>query len=226
VIGSLPEQNSGWLFHSLTTEWQSLLSDQQSQLLAIEQRLVGENFLPAPERIFAALTKPVCDLKVLIVGQDPYPHRSDAMGLAFSLSSTTQKLPPTLRNIFRELHSDLGGELRTNGDLSEWHEQGVVLLNQSLTLLEGESNSHRTLGWSSITTEIVRALSSSISCAILWGKQALELAPLLDGLPIISGPHPSPLSSYRGFFGSRPFSRANAFVQADGREAIDWLRGS
>ena len=217
------EQGSGWLFNSLTQEWQELLTHLRKNIDEIENRINGGNFLPNPERIFAAIDRPISENRVLILGQDPYPNRSDAMGIAFSVPSGTEKLPPTLRNIFRELHDDIGGELRTNGDLTDWQRQGVVLLNQTLTLEEGLSNSHRDIGWNLVTGRIVEHLNQQIDCAILWGKQAQECAPLLGQTEVIVSPHPSPLSSYRGFFGSRPFSRANTVLQSSGHQPINWL---
>ena len=221
----MPEQSEGWLFRSLTEEWQGELADLYASFLTIETELNGENFLPKRELIFAALTKPISSAKVLIAGQDPYPKRSDAMGLAFSIpkhNNGEQKLPPTLRNIFRELAGDVGGELRRNGDLSDWRESGVVLLNRTLTLLEGQSNSHKNIGWDAITNRITERLAKTISVAILWGKDAEKLTPFLDGVTIISSPHPSPLASYRGFFGSRPFTQTNMYLKSAGRKEIDW----
>ena len=190
---------------------------------AIESRL-GTNFLPSQEKIFAAIARPISESRVLILGQDPYPHPKDAMGLAFSIPASEPKLPPTLRNVFIELRNDLGGELRLSGDLSDWRDQGVVLLNQTLTLEEGMSNSHKDYGWGAITRRIVEVLKPHLSAAILWGKSAQTFEPLLDPQRLITSVHPSPLSSYRGFFGSRPFSQVNQLLINDGRDPIIWTK--
>ena len=222
VNDSLPKLNSGWLFHSLTPEWQRELVELRPQFKRIEERLAEADFLPKAESIFSALSIPLDDVRVLIVGQDPYPNPGDAMGLAFSVPHTQSKLPPTLRNIFKELQSDLGGELRVRGDLSDWRDQGVVLLNRTLTLEPGKSDSHKDFGWDEVTSKIIEVLSARISVAILWGKSAQELSSRLKNVEILTSPHPSPLSSYRGFFGSRPFSKANEALEKNGLVPISW----
>ena len=222
VNDSLLELNSGWLFNSLTPEWQREIVELRPQFDGIEEKLAEADFLPKAELIFSALSMPLDKAKVLIVGQDPYPNPEHAMGLAFSIPHTHSKLPPTLRNIFKELQSDLGGELRVRGDLSDWRDQGVVLLNRTLTLEPGKSDSHKDFGWDEVTSKIIEVLSNRMSVAILWGKSAQELAPRLKGVEILASPHPSPLSSYRGIFGSRPFSKANHILEKNGLVPISW----
>jgi uracil-DNA glycosylase len=160
--------------------------------------------------------------KVLILGQDPYPSAIDAMGLAFSTARSDGKLPASLKNIYRELVDDLGISQPTSGDLSSWSKQGVVLLNRTLTCAEGESNSHKDLGWRKFTDQVVSVLAKQGVVAILWGASAQEVEKHFPKPDCITSVHPSPLSAYRGFFGSKPFSRANQVLIAKARDPIDW----
>ena len=192
------------------------------QIDEIQAKLADQEFLPTLANIFAALKFPPSKSHVLIVGQDPYPNPDHAMGLAFSVPSNISKLPASLRNIFTELKSDIGGNLRTNGDLADWLDQGVVLLNRTLTLTPGESNSHLDLGWREITSYVIKVLEPHLAAAILWGRSANEIAPLITKSKVISGVHPSPLSAYRGFFGSKPFSQANEKLIRSGFRPISW----
>ena len=188
--------------------------------------LQGGHFLPKPEHIFRALalTAPQ-DVEVLILGQDPYPNPDFATGLAFSVP-TNSPLPQSLRNIYTELESDLHCPPPSNGNLEGWSAQGVLLLNTSLTVEAGRPASHSRLGWQAITTPIVAYLGQRNLplVAILWGRYAQAYAPYLQGNKtlILASPHPSPLSARRGFFGSRPFSRTNAFLAAQGATPIQW----
>jgi uracil-DNA glycosylase len=163
-------------------------------------------------------------VRVLIVGQDPYPGPGHAVGLAFSVSPKLQPLPRSLQNIFQELETDLGVPRPRNGDLTRWAERGVLLLNRTLTIGLGPGGSHRGKGWEAVTGQAITALAARGGplVAILWGQQAQTLEPLLGGVPCIKSPHPSPLSARSGFFGSRPFSRANALLREQGAEPIDW----
>ena len=206
----------------LHPNWQSLLGDKVELLYEIEKNLRGEDYLPTYDRILQALSYDPKIAKILILGQDPYPNRIDAMGLAFSTLRSDGKFPATLQNIFKELSSDIDIEKPKIGDLSPWCEQGVVLLNRTLTCRVGESDSHRDIGWHQFTYEVVRHLAELDVIAILWGKSAQELGNLFTSQRLITSVHPSPLSAYRGFFGSKPFSRANEMLRASHRTQIEW----
>ena len=210
------------LVEQLHPNWIEILGEKVALLTEIEDRLKGENFLPAGQNILRALSFDPFTAKVLILGQDPYPNRDDAMGLAFSSARSDGKLPASLKNIFLELGSDLKIPTPESGDLSLWCEQGVVLLNRVLTCRAGVSDSHSQLGWRGFTYEVVKNLAKLDLVAILWGKSAQELSSLFSENRLITSVHPSPLSAYRGFFGSRPFSRANQLLIDSGRAPIDW----
>jgi len=185
----------------------------------------GRRCLPRRERVLRAFEQPLEDVRVLIVGQDPYPTAGHAVGLSFAVAPDVQPLPRTLANIFTELQSDLGVARPSNGDLIPWTRRGVLLLNRVLTVQPGRAATHRARGWERVTDEAVRALAhrGTPLVAILWGRDAQALAPLLEGVPQLQSAHPSPLSARRGFFGSRPFSRANAELQSQGAEPVDWV---
>jgi uracil-DNA glycosylase len=186
----------------------------------------GRAYLPAGANVLRAFTHPFDAVRVLIVGQDPYPTPGHAVGLSFSVSAQTRPIPRSLQNIFREYQQDLGLPAPTCGDLSPWAAQGVLLLNRVLTVSPGEPGSHRGKGWEAVTEQAIRALADRDGeplVAILWGRDAANLAPLLgDEIPQITSAHPSPMSADRGFFGSRPFSRANELLADLGGEPIDW----
>jgi uracil-DNA glycosylase len=184
----------------------------------------GRRYLPAGDRVLRAFQQPLSDVRVLIVGQDPYPTPGNPVGLSFSVAPEVRRLPPSLINIFREYSADLGYPAPVNGDLTPWAERGVLLLNRVLTVAPGRPGSHRGQGWEEVTEQAIRALAARPEplAAILWGRDARNLAPLLDGVPLIESAHPSPNSADRGFFGSRPFSRANALLEAHGAQPIDW----
>lgn len=190
----------------------------------------GRPYLPAGDAVLRAFTQPMDAVRVLIVGQDPYPTPGHPIGLSFAVEQHVRPLPRSLTNIYRELHDDVGIEPAAHGDLSAWSEQGVLLLNRVLTVGAGAPASHRGWGWEQVTEAAIRALVARRGpdgtplplVAILWGAQAQSLSALLEGAPIIASPHPSPLSAHRGFFGSRPFSRANAALEAQGSAPIDW----
>lgn len=193
-------------------------------LADISTRLAGHDYIPAQPRVFRAFAYPPTHYRILILGQDPYPNPKHATGLAFSVPSDTKPLPKSLQNIFRELASDLNHPIRENGDLSDWEAQGVLLLNRVLTTEVGGSNAHLSLGWERFTRNVIEYLVTvgNLQIAILWGKSAATMAPVLECLEIIESAHPSPLSAYRGFFGSRPFSRANQYLTDRGYRAIQW----
>ena len=184
----------------------------------------GRRYLPAGDRVLRAFQQPLSDVRVLIVGQDPYPPPGHAVGLSFSVAPDVRRLPPSLLNIFREYSEDLGYPRPANGDLTPGAERGVLLLNRVLTVAPGQPGSHRGKGWEEVTEQAIRALAARPEplAAILWGRDARNLAPLLDGVPLVESAHPSPNSADRGFFGSRPFSRTNALLAARGAEPIDW----
>lgn len=184
----------------------------------------GAGFLPPGDAILRAFATPMADVKVLIVGQDPYPTPGHAMGLSFSVADDVHPLPRSLLNIYRELHDDLQISPAPTGDLSAWARQGVLLLNRVLTVRPGSSASHRAKGWEAITTHAIRALATRDKplVALLWGRDAQTLKPILAGVPVIESAHPSPLSASRGFFGSRPFSRINAMLAEQGAEPVAW----
>ena len=182
---------------------------------------------PAAENIFAAFAAcPAAGIRAVILGQDPYHEPGQAMGLAFSVPQG-ERLPPSLRNIFMELHTDLGLPQPSGGDLTPWAERGVLLLNTVLTVGRGAANSHAAWGWQRFTDAVLAAMAALPQpvAFVLWGSQAQKKRPLLQSAAprlVLCAPHPSPLSSYRGFFGSRPFSQINAFLQENGEQAIDW----
>jgi uracil-DNA glycosylase len=184
----------------------------------------GRRYLPAGDRVLRAFQQPLRDVRVLIVGQDPYPTPGNPVGLSFSVAPEVRRLPASLINIFREYTADLGYPAPATGDLSPWSERGVLLLNRVLTVQPGAPGSHRGRGWEEVTDQAIRALATRQTplVAILWGRDARSLAPLLDGVPLIESAHPSPNSADRGFFGSRPFSRANALLEEQGAEPIEW----
>ncbi len=210
------------LVEQLHPNWRKLLGESVQLLLPIEEKLSTEDYLPDKTNLLRSLTFNPLDAKVLILGQDPYPNKEDAIWLAFSTARADGSLPASLKNIFIELNSDLGIEKPTSGDLTPWCNQGVVLLNRTLSCRIGESDSHRDLGWREFTFEVVKVLADLDVVAILWGKSAQELSNLFTEERLIESVHPSPLSAYRGFFGSKPFSRANALLQASNRQAINW----
>ncbi len=210
------------MFDLVHPDWQGLFNAQHEKLLEIIQGL-GDDFVPQAEHIFRAFEFSPNDYRVLIIGQDPYPNPLHAVGLSFAVPRGTRPLPPSLQNILTELKSDVGGE--HEGDLTIWQKAGVMLLNRHLTTRTNETGAHFKLGWDSFTTAAVRHLievRQGRLVAILWGSKAQELAPDLAGAKIISSVHPSPLSAYRGFFGSKPFSSCNKALLELGEEPIDW----
>ncbi len=209
--------------------WARALEPVADDLARMDEFLRGEvasgrGYLPAEGDVLRSLTRPFDDVRVLVVGQDPYPTPGHAMGLSFSVQPDVRPIPPSLRNLFRELVTDVGVPTPSTGDLSLWAARGVLLLNRVLTVSPGESDSHRGKGWEPVTEQAIRALVARDEplVAVLWGKQAQTLAPLLGSTPVVDSPHPSPQAAYRGFFGSRPFSRVNALLAEQGAPPIDW----
>ncbi|MEV4435031.1 uracil-DNA glycosylase [Streptomyces sp. NPDC049555] len=184
----------------------------------------GRTYLPSGANVLRAFQQPFDDVRVLIVGQDPYPTPGHAVGLSFSVAPEVRPLPGSLENIFRELHTDLGLPRPSNGDLTPWTRQGVLLLNRALTTAPRKPAAHRGKGWEEVTEQAIRALvgRGKPLVAVLWGRDARNLRPLLDGVPCVESAHPSPMSADRGFFGSRPFSRANDLLVRQGSAPVDW----
>ncbi len=184
----------------------------------------GRGYLPAGRTVLRAFTYPFDAVRVLIVGQDPYPTPGHPIGLSFAVDRAVRPLPRSLQNIYRELSDDLGVPVPEHGDLSSWPEHGVMLLNRVLTVRPGAPGSHRGKGWEAVTEHAIRALVARGGplVAILWGRDAGTLQPLLGSTPVIRSAHPSPLSASSGFFGSRPFSRANALLERQGASPVDW----
>ncbi|AOW85732.1 uracil-DNA glycosylase [Streptomyces olivaceus] len=184
----------------------------------------GRTYLPEGPNVLRAFQQPFDDVRVLIVGQDPYPTPGMAIGLSFAVAPEVRRLPGSLINIFQELQSDLGLARPSNGDLTPWTRQGVLLLNRALTTRPNSPGSHRDKGWEEVTERAIRALAERGTplVSILWGRDARNLRPHLDRFPVIESAHPSPRSADRGFFGSRPFSRANDFLAQQGAAPVDW----
>jgi uracil-DNA glycosylase len=185
----------------------------------------GRRYLPAGENVLRAFKQPFAAVRVLIVGQDPYPTPGYAVGLSFSVAPDVRRLPGSLVNIFREYSEDLGYPTPTTGDLTPWAGRGVLLLNRVLTVQPGKPGSHRGKGWEEVTEQAIRALAARKTAplvAILWGRDARTLVPLLEGIPAVESAHPSPYSAANGFFGSRPFSRANHLLEQEGAQPVDW----
>jgi uracil-DNA glycosylase len=188
----------------------------------------GRGYLPAGQHVLRSFTYPFDSVRVLIVGQDPYPTPGHAIGLSFAVDRAVRPLPRSLQNIYAELRDDLGIQTPEHGDLTPWAENGVLLLNRVLTVRPGASASHRGKGWEAVTEVAIRALVARGTplVAILWGRDAASLAPMLGGTPTITSAHPSPLSARNGFFGSRPFSRANEMLVSLGARPVDWSLSS
>lgn len=190
----------------------------------LSKRVGRERIVPAPREVFRALETPIDGVRVLLVGQDPYPTLGHAMGLSFSVPRGVTPLPPTAKNILRELADDLGSAPATHCDLTAWARQGVLLLNRHLTTAAGSPGAHHLLGWAAVTdriVEVARAHNPNM-VAIIWGRAAEEVVPALDGASTLRSAHPSPLSAHRGFFGSRPFSKANGLLAQHGLAPINW----
>jgi uracil-DNA glycosylase len=184
----------------------------------------GRGYQPAGDQVLRAFQRPLADVRVLIVGQDPYPNPGHPVGLSFSVAPQVRPLPPSLVNIYRELVADLDVPPPTNGDLSAWADAGVMLLNRTLTTAPNVSNAHRGKGWEPVTERAIDVLAARGGplAAILWGADARKLRPRLGPVPCVESMHPSPLSARNGFFGSRPFSKVNELLVAQGGEPVDW----
>lgn len=209
--------------------WAEALAPVQDTITELGERLraeqqAGHGYLPAGGNVLRAFQRPLSDVRVLIAGQDPYPTPGHPIGLSFAVDRNVRPLPRSLANIYKERQSDLGIPPAPHGDLTAWSDQGVLLLNRVLTVRPGAAASHRGWGWEKVTELAIRTLVARYQplVAILWGRDAANLQPLLGETPVISSAHPSPLSASRGFFGSRPFSRANTLLEEQGAAAVDW----
>ena len=213
----------------MAPDWAEQLAPVDDQVAAMGQFLraevgAGRGYLPRGDQVFRAFQRPLADVRVLVVGQDPYPTPGHPIGLSFAVEAHVRPLPPSLVNIYTELQSDLGIEPPPHGDLTAWADQGVMLLNRALTVQPGRSAAHRGKGWEPITQCAIETLvrRGGPCVAILWGSDARSLKPMLGGIPVVESPHPSPLSAYRGFFGSRPFSKVDALLERQGGRPVDW----
>jgi uracil-DNA glycosylase len=211
------------------TGWAHALAPVADQVTAMGEFLraevaSGRRYLPAGEHILRAFCQPFAEVRVLIVGQDPYPTPGHPIGLSFAVERDVRPIPRSLQNIYRELRDDLGVTPPLHGDLTPWTRHGVLLLNRCLTVCPGSPASHRGKGWEAVTDQAIRALvaRSTPLVAILWGRDAQTLRPMLGSVPVVESAHPSPMSADRGFFGSKPFSRANVLLVQQGAEPVDW----
>jgi uracil-DNA glycosylase len=210
-------------------DWAEALAPVDDRITAMGDFLraevrAGHSYLPRGDLILRAFSRPLAEVKVLVVGQDPYPTPGHPVGLSFSVAADVRPLPKSLVNIYRELVDDLGCPRPSTGDLTPWFERGVMLLNRSLTVRPGAPASHRGRGWETVTERAIDVLAhrSGPLAAVLWGRDAQSLKPMLGPVPWVESVHPSPLSASRGFFGSRPFSRTNALLERQGGAPIDW----
>jgi len=203
-------------------EWLVALSGVVPTIEEIERGLKGREFQPPAQQVMRAFERPLSQVRVVIFGQDPYPTPGHATGLSFSVSKNLKVLPQSLQNIFTELSNDIGCSVPLHGDLSTWADQGVALINRVLTVPNGASNGHVNVGWQKVTDEVARILGERDVVAILWGNNAQQLAHFFRNDWVITSVHPSPLSAHRGFFGSRPFSKANAILRNNALEEVDW----
>lgn len=217
------------LHEIIAPDWADALADVEPQIRAMGDWLraevaAGRPYLPAGTNILRAFTLPLEEVRVLVVGQDPYPTPGHPVGLSFSVAPDVRPLPASLRNMYKELSDDLGIAPPPNGDLEGWFDQGVLLLNRVLTVRPGEPGSHRGKGWEAITQRAIEVLAvrGGPLVAVLWGRDARNLKPLLDGVEVVESAHPSPLSAHAGFFGSRPYSKVNAALVAQGAAPVHW----
>ncbi|GAB3703460.1 uracil-DNA glycosylase [Nocardiopsis oceani] len=208
--------------------WAKALEPVAPQIAAMgdflrQEVAAGRTYLPSGDHVLRAFQQPFEDVRVLIVGQDPYPTPGNAVGLSFSVAPDV-RLPASLRNIYQEMGDDLGVPMPSNGDLTPWARQGVLLLNRVLTVSPGNAGSHRGKGWEAVTEQAIRALAERGTplVAILWGRDARNLRPMMPGIPCVESTHPSPFSARNGFFGSKPFSTTNELLANQGAEPVNW----
>lgn len=213
----------------VSPDWAQALAPVDEQISAMgrflrDELAAGRSYLPHGDHILRAFQRPLSAVKVLVVGQDPYPTPGHPVGLSFSVARDVRPVPRSLANIYQELQTDLGLPTPDHGDLTAWADQGVMLLNRVLTVRPGEAASHRGRGWEAVTERAIHVLASRGGplAAILWGRDAQSLKPMLGQVPWVESAHPSPLSASRGFFGSRPFSRVNQLLEEQGGTPVDW----
>ncbi len=215
----------------VAADWAEALAPVDGQIARMgtflrEEVAAGRGYLPAGDHVLRAFQRPLASVKVLLVGQDPYPTPGHPVGLSFSVAPGVAP-PKSLVNVFRELVDDLGVPAPTSGDLTPWADAGVMLLNRCLTVTPRDANSHRGRGWEPVTDQAIRVLAQRAGsgvplAAILWGSNAQSLKGELGGVPWVESVHPSPLAAYKGFFGSKPFSRVNRLLTEQGGEPVDW----
>jgi uracil-DNA glycosylase len=210
-------------------DWAVALAPVEDRITAMgrflrDELAAGRSYLPAGDRILRAFERPLSSVKVLVVGQDPYPTPGHPVGLSFSVGADVRPIPRSLANIYQELSTDVDVPPAPHGDLTAWADQGVMLLNRVLTVRPGEAASHRGRGWEAVTEQAIEAIVArgGPRAAILWGRDAQSLKPMLGEVPWVESAHPSPLSASRGFFGSRPFSRVNRLLEQQGGTPVDW----
>ncbi|WP_426246058.1 uracil-DNA glycosylase [Nocardioides sp. LHG3406-4] len=210
-------------------DWAEALAPVEDRITAMgrflrEELAAGRPYLPAGDDILKAFARPLADVRVLVVGQDPYPTPGHPIGLSFAVAPDVRPVPRSLANIYAELRTDLGIDPPAHGDLTGWSDQGVMLLNRVLTVRPGEAASHRGRGWEQVTECAITALArrGGPCVAILWGRDAQSLKPMLGPIPWVESAHPSPLSASRGFLGSKPFSRVNRLLVEQGGTQVDW----
>ncbi len=213
----------------MAADWAAALAPVEDRIAAMgrflrEELAAGRPYLPDGDHVLRAFERPLADVRVLVVGQDPYPTPGHPIGLSFAVARDVWPIPASLRNIYVELRDDLGVVPPRHGDLTAWADQGVMLLNRVLTVRPGEPASHRGRGWEEVTEQAIRVLAARGGplVAILWGRDAQSLKPMLGPVPWVESPHPSPLSAHRGFLGSRPFSRANQLLEQQGGSPVVW----
>jgi uracil-DNA glycosylase len=213
----------------IAADWAEALAPVEATVTSMGEFLraeiaAGRPYLPAGDNVLRAFHRPMSAVRVLVVGQDPYPTPGHPLGLIFSVAPDVRPIPRSLSNIYRELTADVGVPAPSNGDLSPWADRGVLMLNRVLTVQPGRPGSHRGKGWEAVTEQAIHALvdRGGPLVAILWGRDAQTLKPMLGKVPYVESTHPSPMSADRGFFGSRPFSRVNALLAEQGADPINW----
>lgn len=213
----------------MAPDWAAALAPVEDRIAAMgrflrEEIAAGRGYLPEGDHVLRAFQRPLADVRVLVVGQDPYPTPGHPIGLSFAVAPDVRPVPRSLANIYAELRSDLGIAPVPHGDLTAWADQGVMLLNRVLTVAPGQAASHRGRGWEEVTERAIHVLAArgGPCAAILWGRDAQSLKPMLGPIPWVESAHPSPLSASRGFFGSRPFSRVDRLLEEQGGSPVDW----
>jgi uracil-DNA glycosylase len=213
----------------MADDWAQALAPVEGRIAAMgrflrEELAAGRDYLPHGDHVLRAFQRPLADVRVLVVGQDPYPTPGHPIGLSFAVAPDVRPVPRSLANIYAELQADLGIAPASHGDLTAWADQGVMLLNRVLTVAPGQAASHRGRGWEEVTERAIRVLADrgGPCAAILWGRDAQSLKPMLGPIPWVESAHPSPLSASRGFFGSRPFSRVDRLLEEQGGSRLDW----